>query len=91
MGKKSFVGSDDVKLSKRNPALHLKQELRQTDRYGNLDKGHRIPLATRQRSWASDFTCRVGMILEEPRNAEEFMRMPLVAMRSNSKDMVGLE
>ena len=28
------------------------------------------------------------MVLEEPRNVEESARMPLVAIRSNSKDMV---
>jgi hypothetical protein len=87
MEKKSSEGSDDVKLSKRNPALHLGLGLRQINRYENLGKGHRIPLATRQRSWVSDFTCRVGMVLEDPRNAEDFVRMPSVAMRSDSKAM----
>ena len=65
----------------------------------NLDKpdviesgqGHRIPLATRQMSWANDLTCRSGMVLEEPRNVEKFARMPRAAVRSDSKDMMGLE
>jgi len=91
MEEKSSAGSDGVKLSKRNPALHSRLELRQTNRYESLGKGHRTPLATRQRSWASDFTCRVGMALGEPRNAKEFMRMLPVAMKSESKDMVGLK
>lgn len=77
-----------MKLSKRNPALHSRLELRQTNRYENLGDGHRIPLTTRQRSWASGFTCRIGMVLEEPLNVEESARMPLVAMRSDSKDIV---
>ena len=91
MEEKSSTGSGGVKLSRRNPALHSRLRLRQTNRYESLGKGHRIPLATRQRSWASDFTCRVGMALGEPRNEEKFIRMLPVAMRSDSKDMVGLE
>ena len=31
------------------------------------------------------------MVPEEPRNAERFKRIPLVAVRRASKDMVGLE
>ena len=58
---------------------------------GSLDGSYRIPPATRQRSWARDFTCRAGMVLEEPREVEKFVRMLPVAMRSASKDMVYLE
>ena len=49
-----------------------------------------MPLATRHRSCANDFTCRAGMALEEVRNVEKFIRIPLAAVRSASKDMAGL-
>lgn len=50
-----------------------------------------MPLATRHRSCANDFTCRAGMALEEVRNVEKFTRIPLAAVRCASKDMAGLE
>lgn len=89
--KKSSGGSDGVKPSKRKPALCSELELRQADRFESLTKGHRIPLATRQRFRASDLTCRDGMVFGEPRNVEKFARMPPVAIRSDSKDMAGFE
>lgn len=52
---------------------------------------YRIPLATRQRSWANELICRAGIVLEEPRDVEKFVRMLRVAIRRASKDMVGLE
>ena len=80
-----------MKLSKRKPALYSKLGLRQASIYESLGVDHRIPLATRQRSQASDLTCRAGMVLEEPRNVVKFARMPLVAVRSDAKDMADLE
>ena len=58
---------------------------------GSLDGGYRIPLATRQRSRARDFTYRAGMVLGKPRDVEKGVRMPPAAMRSALKDMVCLE
>ena len=51
------------------------------------DRSYRTPLATRQRSWAREFTCRAGMSLEEPRATEKFARIPPVATSNGSKDM----
>ena len=49
-----------------------------------------MPLATRQRSKVKVLTCLPGIVLAELRGAENFERMPPVAVRSASKDIVGL-
>lgn len=49
-----------------------------------------MPLATRQKSKERDSTCRLGTVFAELRGAEKFEIMLLAAVRSASKDMVGL-